>query len=108
MFATLIINYNNAKVCTSYFYEFEQAVEYAERTPTVVEIQDIDTNETVWVRPLEGYEVRHDYLGYYICTHAEAVYEDEGHNSVGFDGRPHFETHTEAWVNFTKTKVEND
>lgn len=99
MFATLVIaNWSNAKVRSSFFHEFEQAVEYAERMPGVIEVQDVETNEVVWVRPIDGYEVRHDSLGYYVCTDTEAAYEDDGHNSVGFDGRPHFETSREAWV----------
>lgn len=39
-----------------------------------------------------GLQVRHDALGYYLCSDEEAEYEDEGHASVGFDGRPHFES----------------
>lgn len=44
-----------------------------------------------------GYQCRHDMLGYYICTDDEGEYEDEGHPSVGFDGRPHYPTLTEAY-----------
>ena len=36
------------------------------------------------------YEVRHDINGFYICTSAEAEYEDKGNESVGFDGRLHY------------------
>jgi hypothetical protein len=44
----------------------------------------------------EMFEIRHDMHGFYICTFLEAEYEDEGNPSVGFDGRPHFETVEEA------------
>lgn len=44
-----------------------------------------------------GYECRHDALGFYICTETEAVHEDEGHASVGFDGRPHYWTLNAAY-----------
>lgn len=44
----------------------------------------------------DGYEVRHDMHGFYVCTTEEAAHEDAGNNSVGFDGRPHFATFWEA------------
>lgn len=44
----------------------------------------------------DGDQVRHDMLGFYLCTPEEAEHEDEGNESVGFDGRPHYETVTEA------------
>lgn len=44
----------------------------------------------------DGREVRHDMHGFYLCTSEEAEHEDEGNASVGFDGRPHYETVTEA------------
>lgn len=44
----------------------------------------------------EGHEARHDHLGFYVCSAAEAAHEDAGNNSVGFDGRPHYATLEEA------------
>lgn len=44
----------------------------------------------------DGFEVRHDALGYYVCTEDEAEHEDEGNASVGFDGRDHYATIEEA------------
>lgn len=40
----------------------------------------------------DGYHVRHDIAGYYVCTDEEAEREDKGSNSVGFDGRKHYTT----------------
>lgn len=39
-----------------------------------------------------GLEVRHDAMGYYVCT-----IEDDGHMSVGFDGRNHWLDINDAW-----------
>lgn len=39
-----------------------------------------------------GWQVRHDYLGWYLCTDEEGEHEDAGHPSVGFDGRDHWPT----------------
>jgi len=47
-----------------------------------------------------GYEVRHDALGFYVCTIEEAEHEDGGNPSVGFDGREHFATIVDAWRSF--------
>lgn len=44
----------------------------------------------------DGFEVRHDMHGYYVCTDKEAEHEDEGNASVGFDGREHWQTIDEA------------
>lgn len=43
-----------------------------------------------------SHEVRHDMHGFYVCTNAEAALEDEGNQSVGFDGRPHYRSIAEA------------
>lgn len=37
-----------------------------------------------------GFQVRHDYLGWYVCSDDEAEFEDEGNPSAGFDGRDHW------------------
>lgn len=37
-------------------------------------------------------EIRHDMYGFYVLTSEEADWEDEGNNSAGFDGRPHYPT----------------
>lgn len=47
----------------------------------------------------EGFQVRHDMYGMYICSDEEAEYEDEGHRSVGFDGRTHYLTLSAAYRN---------
>lgn len=47
----------------------------------------------------EGFQVRHDMHGMYICSDEEAEYEDEGHPSVGFDGRTHYLTLNAAYRN---------
>lgn len=39
-----------------------------------------------------GYQVRHDYLGFYVCDADEAEAEDAGAPSAGFDGRHHAHT----------------
>jgi hypothetical protein len=44
------------------------------------------------------YKVRHDLLGFYICTTEEGKYEDAGHTSVGFDRRPHWYTANAAYL----------
>lgn len=41
-------------------------------------------------------EVRHDMGGFYFATPEECDYEDDGHASVGFDGREHWATEAEA------------
>jgi hypothetical protein len=46
----------------------------------------------------DGFQVRHDMHGFYACTAEEAAHEDEGNNSVGFDGRPHFDDLMGAWA----------
>lgn len=48
-----------------------------------------------WADEVEEYpdfQVRHDHLGWYICTNEEAEHEDEGNPSVGFDGREHYDS----------------
>lgn len=44
----------------------------------------------------EGFEVRHDKDGFYLCTAKEARHEDQGNPSVGFDGRDHLDSIEEA------------
>lgn len=44
-----------------------------------------------------GLEVRHDMLGWYVCTIEEGEFEDKGNASVGFDGRAHYWTEAGAW-----------
>ena len=39
-----------------------------------------------------GWEVRHDSLGYYLCTEEEGDLEDSGKPSCGFDGRHHYKS----------------
>lgn len=51
------------------------------------------------------FEIRHDLNGYYVCTEDEAAFEDDGHNSVGFDGRRHFRT---TWQAARDVCEEND
>jgi hypothetical protein len=45
----------------------------------------------------EGYEVHHDIGGYFIVGPGEEDPDEAGY-SLGFDGRPHFETEEEAWT----------
>jgi hypothetical protein len=40
----------------------------------------------------DGRHVRHDAMGFYLLEPEECEHEDAGNNSVGFDGRPHYET----------------
>lgn len=44
-----------------------------------------------------GLQVRHDMLGFYICTDDEAEHEDSGTPSAGFDGRDHWFSQADAW-----------
>lgn len=44
-----------------------------------------------------GFRVRHDMLGFYVCSDLEAEHEDRGNPSVGFDGRGHYATIEEAY-----------
>lgn len=53
--------------------------------------------------PPDGYEVRHDMHGFYVCTAEEAAHEDAGNASVGFDGRPHYEMLADAVAASTAT-----
>lgn len=48
----------------------------------------------------DGYQIRHDLQGFYICSAAEAEHEDAGNASAGFDGRPHFATIADAEATF--------
>lgn len=45
-----------------------------------------------------GLQVRHDLMGWYVCTDEEGEHEDDGNNSVGFDGREHWADINEAWA----------
>lgn len=55
-----------------------------------------DWYEKHYPTELNGYEVRHDHLGWYILTDEEAAHEDEGNASVGFDLRDHWPSIEEA------------
>lgn len=54
-----------------------------------------------------GLQVRHDMLGYYVCTDEEAEHEDEGNASVGFDGRAHFGSIESAQASLTTQSQES-
>lgn len=64
--------------------------------------RNLGTDPLDYQGPLEdaGYQVRHDKFGFYVCSAAEGEHEDQGHESAGFDGRPHFagiEETARAW-----------
>lgn len=63
--------------------------ELARRVQCEIDIREVLEREA-------DFQVRHDHLGFYICSREEAEYEDEGNASVGFDGREHWETIEEA------------
>ena len=54
-----------------------------------------------------GLQVRHDMLGWYICTDKEGEHEDDGHSSVGFDGREHWPDIDEAWAAAANSTEDN-
>ena len=51
-----------------------------------------------------GRQVRHDWLGFYVCTDEEAEHEDAGNPSVGFDGREHFTNIDDAWRQIARNR----
>jgi hypothetical protein len=65
------------------------------------QLQDIyqsDMSEDGYFNDLdrpEGYRVHHDIDGWYVVEPDEE--EPEDGYSLGFDGRPHYETEDEAW-----------
>ena len=62
---------------------------------------DAQHGENQWVCVDEEtqmeWEVRHDLNGFYLCSKDEAICEDLGHASVGFDGRTHYSSLEDAW-----------
>lgn len=75
---------------------YDSDEDYIERNnlPTCEEIEVRDISERAISDA--GLQVRHDMLGFYVCTDEEGEYEDVGRNSVGFDGRPHYTSIEEA------------
>lgn len=50
-------------------------------------------------------QVRHDMLGFYICTDDETAHEDAGNCSAGFDGRAHWSDENDAITAARKQEV---